>query len=98
MILLLERTHVPKEYQLIPVHVTAIQVRPDTVERALAFCGGVQIEEIDPQDSKKRFVGINFPTLAGVKRATQGDYIVRDMQGGFDVMTSYEFEHKYQQV
>lgn len=99
MILLMERTHVPREYQLIPVHVTAIQVTPESLERAVAFSGGREIEEIDPQDSKKRFVGVNFPTLSGVKRATQGDYIVKDhTTGEFTVMTKYEFERRYEAI
>jgi len=99
MILLMERTHMPHEYQLIPIHVTAIKVTPESVERAVTFCSGVQIEEIDPEDHKRRFVGINFPTLSGVKRATQGDYIIKNHSTGeFDVMTAFEFERKYEPV
>jgi len=99
MMMLLERTAVPREYQLIPVHVTAIQVTPESIERAVTFSGGREIEEIDPQDSKKRFVGVNFPTLSGVKRASQGDYIVRDhVTGELSVMAKREFERKYELI
>lgn len=99
MIMVMGRTNMPHEYQLIPVHVTAIKLTPESAERAAAFCGGVLIEEIDPQDSKKRFVGINFPTLSGVKRATQGDYIVKDhTTGEISVMVAYEFERKYEPI
>ncbi len=87
----------PSRYRLIQADVLAIQVRPDTVARALPWCNGQEREEIDPVDNKKVVVGINVPTLAGVKRASQGDYILRK-DGYFDVMCQSEFESKYEKV
>jgi hypothetical protein len=80
------------------VSVEAIQVTPESVERATLWSGARQVEEIDPNDSTKRFVALNIPTLDGVKRAGEGDYIVRNNLGEFSVMSQPEFESKYKLV
>lgn len=88
----------PREFQLIPVQVTAIQLTPESVERAAQFCGGIQVTEIDPFDRSKKFVALNIPTLHGVKRASEGQYIVKDAKGHITVMHASEFENMYQEI
>lgn len=88
----------PREYQLIPVNVTAIKLTPESVERAAQFSGGIQVEEIDPFDRSRRFVALNIPTLYGMKRASEGEYIVKDQKGIITIMSPSEFESKYQEI
>lgn len=93
-----ERTGMPQEYRLIPVSVIAIQVTPETFERALEFAGGVPVTEIDAIDSKKRFVAMNIPTLMGTVRAGEGDWIVKEPRKQLQIMNDVEFRSKYEKV
>lgn len=93
-----ERLGMPKQYRLVQVSVTAIQLTPESFERAQIFCGGVPVTEIDPFDSKKQFVALNIPTISGTIRAGQGDYIIKDAFGLVSVMSPDEFERKYERV
>lgn len=88
----------PKRYRLIPVSVEAIKLTPENVRTAALWCGGKEIEEIDPMYSTKRFSGLNIPTLSGVIRAHQTDYIVKSGSGHVTVMSEREFESKYELV
>lgn len=86
----------PTRYRLIVQSVEAMSVLPETLVDVAMWCGGLTREEIDPVDSKKKFVGINIPTLMGVLRASQGDFIVKDHNGIFDRMPANEFHSKYE--
>jgi hypothetical protein len=88
----------PSRYRLIPVSVEAIQLTPETVERAATWTGGRVVEEIDPVNSLRRFVALNIPTLDGVKRASEGDFVVKSMGGEFDVMREREFRRRYEGI
>ena len=48
-----------------------------------AWCGGQIVEEIDAEDSSKRFVGVNIPTALGSMRGSEGDYVVKSERGEF---------------
>lgn len=96
--MLTEGAEVPRMYRLIPVSVEAIQITPENVKRAALWCGGVEVEEIDPQDSTKKFVALNIPTLSGVKRAGESDYVIKGLQGEFSVMNQTDFEGRYELV
>lgn len=92
----------PRQYRLIPISVEAIQVTPQSVHRAALWCGGIEVEEIDPIDNTKKFSALNIPTLSGVQRAGEGDYVVKEMsptaRGRFRVMRQHEFETKYEPI
>ncbi len=85
----------PKRYKLIMSDVEAMQLTPERIKDAALWSGGKEAEEIDPFDASRRFVALNLPTLAGVQRASQGDYIVRDAKGFWSVIPCHEFESKY---
>jgi len=70
-------------YRKKPVEVQAIQLTLGNAEEVAVWCGGVVIEEIDPVDSDKKWVGINIPTLEGVMRASEDDYIIKGTKGEF---------------
>lgn len=71
------------QYRKKPVVVEAIQLSKDNVEEVATWCGGAIAEEIDPTDDEKRFVAINVPTLEGVMRASEGDYVIKGVKGEF---------------
>jgi hypothetical protein len=59
------------------------------------WCGGRIVTEVDPFDDALTFFGINVPTLAGTRRCSQGDYIVKSDTGYFHVVARFEFENTY---
>lgn len=89
---------VPRQYRLVSGVIEAMQLTAETAKEAALWCSGMEIEEIDPIDSTKKFAGINFATREGVKRASQGDYIIKAHAGDFDVMKPGEFESKYEPI
>ena len=87
----------PQEYELITHTVLAMQLTPASVSDAELWTGGLQRESVDPFDSKKTFVELNIPTLDGVKRASQGDWIFKK-DGSFQVMSDREFRSTYRPI
>jgi hypothetical protein len=92
--------NMPRQYRLVAGVVEAMQLTPDQVSAAALWCGGMEVDEIDPFDSTKKFVGLNVPTLSanGVERASQGDYIVKNLRGEFSVVKPNEFETTYEPI
>lgn len=82
---------------VVPLTIEAIHLTPESVQRAAGWCKGVPVEEWDEERTKK-FVGLDIPTLYGVKRAHENDYIIKNSAGDFSVMTQEEFEEKYEQA
>ena len=85
----------PKRYRLVEVFVEAVKLTADNVAVVAGWCGGRQVSEIDMFDKNTVFVAINIPTLNGVERASEGQYVLKDSDGVVSVMCSEEFEHKY---
>lgn len=71
------------DYRKKSVIVQAIQLAPDNAEEIATWCGGLVVQEIDPEDDEKRYDVINIPTLEGVMRASQGDYVIKGVRGEF---------------
>lgn len=88
----------PKRYQLILATVEAMKLEPSNVERVAVWCGGVEVTKTNTLDSTKKFVALNIPTLQGAQRASEGDYVVKDRNGGFFVILAREFEAQYQLI
>lgn len=86
----------PKRYRLITFTVEAIQVGTESVDRAAMWSGGVTLTEYDAVDRTKKFVALNVPTMDGVKRAHEGDYVVKETGGNICVVRQAEFESKYE--
>jgi hypothetical protein len=87
-----------KYYEVVMVHVEAIQVSNETAEAAGSWCRGVFRYEIDNFNPDNRYLVVNVPTAGGVERASTGWYIVKDATGKFSVMSPTEFENKYKRV
>lgn len=83
---------------MIRFDVDALQVTPDSVDRAVAWSGGRKVTEIDPHDSSVKFVALNIPTLEGIKRAQENDFIVKWPDGHLEVQSAGEFLSKFERV
>lgn len=81
----------PEEYTVRQFSVHAEQVTPATVQEIEQWCGGRQVLEIDPLDNSRKFVALNVPTMEGVKRASEGEYVIRAQDGRFGVMSEQDF-------
>lgn len=69
----------------------------ENVTAVALWCGAQQVEERDPM-TERTFVALNIPTLGGVRRASEGDYIVKTETGGFTTFQPREFEALYEKV
>jgi hypothetical protein len=83
-------------YRARPEFVEALQLTQKTAQEIADWCGGVVIEEIDPTDSTKRYVGVNIPTMMGVIRAQEGMFVLRNNRNEFKIMPEREFAGKYE--
>ncbi len=86
----------PRRYQLISYTVDAMQLTPDRALDAEQWSGGVPVTEYDAVDRTKKFVALNIPTLEGVKRAQEGDYIVKWPGGRIEVIPARQFENQFE--
>lgn len=84
------------EYRKKPVVIQAIQLGKANAEEIAEWCGGQVVEEINPHDETERFVGINIPTLEGVMRASEGDYVIKGVKGEFYPCKPHIFAETYE--
>lgn len=75
--------------------VDAVKLSPDNAEYLTSFTGGVLVEEKDPFDSSKTKVGLNIPTPDGMKRCSEGDYVIY-WGGWFFTRCAGDFEENWQ--
>lgn len=81
-----------------PVEVEANLLTKENAEAVALWCGGQLVEEINPENEDDRYVGINIPTLEGVMRASEGDYIIKGVQGEFYPCKPGIFTATYEKV
>lgn len=88
----------PKKYKLIAYPVTAVMLDASNVTHVANWCGGVQIEEIDPLDNTKKFVALNVPSISGAKRVQEGQFLVKLPNNDYEVMDAITFHQRYEAV
>jgi hypothetical protein len=88
----------PKEYKIKMFSVQAEQLTPQTVNEIASWVGGRPVTEYDAEDMAQRFVALNVPTMRGVERAQQGDYVIKTAEGQIGVMKAHEFEQRFEQI
>lgn len=86
------------KYRKKPVVVNALELTKENVEQLALSCAGMIVEEIDSLDPTIRFVGINVPTVNGVQRASEGDYIVQGSKGEFYIYKPEYFKTKFEMI
>lgn len=85
-----------KHYRKKVESVQALQLSPASIDEAVRWTGGRRVEEKNPFDEDQITVGLNIPTMEGVVRASEGDYILQSWEGGFKVMSQQQFEELYE--
>lgn len=78
--------------------VEAVRLTKENVKQVAEWCTGQEVEEIDSLDPDLRFVGLNLITQIGMRRASEGDYIIKDNLGTFHVRWPVEFEAMFKRV
>jgi hypothetical protein len=87
-----------RRFRLTPQFIEAEKLTPETADAIAAWTGGVKVEEIDAEDSTKKFVAVNFPTMQGNQRASEGEWVVKGTAGTFKKMGNTEFVATYEEI
>lgn len=74
------------------------RLTPENAEAVSVWCGGVLVMEHDALRHEVTFVAINVPTALGVRRAQEGDWIIRRTTGDFYPVNPYKFEQIFEAV
>jgi hypothetical protein len=79
--------------------VEAVQLTKANVREVAEWCIGKEIEETDAMDSSIKYVGLNLLTVVeGIRRASEGDFVVQDVIGGFHVRWPDNFLRDFEEV
>lgn len=68
----------------------AMLLTPELVKAVAAWCGGVEVEEINPE-TQERYPALNVQCGDEVKRASMNDWVIRKVDRTFDVLKPNEF-------
>lgn len=74
--------------------IMAVQINQESITEATMLTHGHVAVEVDPE-TNERSVGLNVAAIDGVKRASTGDYVIRDAAGALHVRKAEAFEEKY---
>jgi hypothetical protein len=85
------------EYKRRPNPVQAVSITKDNVEEVAIWCGGEPVTEIDALHKTVTYVGINVPTVNGVERASETDFIFKNPRGEICVERYSRFLHEYEE-
>lgn len=83
-------------YPVTVYEVEAMEVKPEDAQQIARWCGGEVATEISKIDKTLRFSAILLPTMTGVKRALEGDFIVKWPAAGYQWMTKPEFDYLFE--
>jgi len=78
--------------------IEANQLTADNAVAVSVWCGGVLVKEHDALQHDITFAAINVPTVNGMKRAQEGDWIIRRTTGDFYPVDPGKFEHLFESV
>lgn len=78
--------------------VEAVQITKENVSEVAEWCCGKEVDAFDAMHNE-RIASINLLTVVdGVRRAEEGDYIVKDHIGGFHIRWEDNFERDFEKV
>lgn len=86
------------EYKRKPNPVHAVSITKDNCEEAAEWCGGEVVTEHHAMDDKITYCGINVPTINGVERASETDFIIKNSRGEVSVERYSNFLHEYEEA
>ncbi len=79
----------------------SIEARLLTSENAVevsVWCGGVLVKEHDALQHDITFAAINVPTIFGMKRAQEGDWIIQRPTGDFYPIKAHKFKELFDYI
>lgn len=79
-------------------NVEAFEVTAENVDEVVVWCGGQKVQEVSPTDHDDVYVGINVPSLGTVKRASQGDFIAKNVSGRFEIYKKNYFASYFTEI
>jgi hypothetical protein len=79
--------------------VEAVQLTSENANEVSDWCKGFAVVEHDALDHDKTYSGVNVPVSFGKRRASEGDYIIRNTKTNeFWVHSQGSFESMYKAV
>ena len=73
------------------LEVEAVQLDKENSTAISDWCKGLEVIEHDAVDLSLDYVGVNVPTRMGMRRASQGDFVVKSWTG-FEVYKPIRFK------
>jgi hypothetical protein len=81
------------------IEVEAVQLTKENAHELAYWCDAQEVVEHDALDHNKTFVGLNFPTATGMRRASEGDYILHNIgTTEFYAHSAQNFEIMYEKI
>lgn len=78
--------------------IEANKVTKETVSAVALWCGGVEVVEHDALQHDVTFAAINVPTVTGMVRAQEGDWIIKRPTGGFFPLSESRFTELFEPI
>ena len=84
------------KFEVVKRDVEAEQLTADNVEELAQWCNGVIVVEHDPINNTTS-KAINYPTLYGNRRVSEGQFLVKE-QDGFSTIGAETFNKKFIEI
>lgn len=78
------------------IPIEANRVSKDTVTAVALWCGGVEVVEHDALNHEETYAAINVPTVNGMMRAQEDDWIIRRATGDFYPLSEHRFRELFE--
>ena len=80
------------------IEIEALCLASENVLELTAWCGGVSVVEHDALEHSTIFAAINVPTVFGMMRAQEGDWIIKRRGGDFYPVKPGKFNDLFELV
>ena len=85
------------QYKRKPNEVLAVSISKENCAEVAEWCGGEVVTEHNAMDHEVTYCGINVPTINGVERASQTDFIIKNSRGEVSVERYSRFLAEYEE-
>ena len=86
------------QYKTISEEITGVSITKDNCEEVAEWCGGEVVTEQHAMDSTVTYCGINVPTINGVERASESDFVIKNSRGEISVERFSKFLSEHEEV
>ena len=78
-----------------PMMVEAVQLSKKNMAEAAIWCGGREAKVHHVSDATLWYAGLVVPTIEGLAKAGEGDFIVKGPKGDFYVCSAEDFHEQF---